>query len=205
MKIIINDSNAFIVESLRVALSVSGDGLIHTRNLCESSVYIKKSLYSILITELINEGEGIDSSVADLIYLTRVNAGLKIIVFTCISDASLLSLIKRLLPDAILIRKTEPVCVIREKYAARHSSFSHPARTDTRISKYHPAGSVTPREFGLMKWFVSGHNHVEIGRRLHLSPKTVSHYRRSLYRKLQCASEAEFVKKLLMLRLAPVS
>lgn len=120
---IINDSNTFIAEDLRVALSDSGGKLIHTRNVYETSFYIIEISYSVLIIELINEGGGIDSSVADLIYLTRVNAELKTIVSTCISDASLLSLIKRVLPDVILIRKTEPVCVIRERYAARHSPF----------------------------------------------------------------------------------
>lgn len=204
MKIIINDSNAFIAESLRAALSISGGELINTRNLREASVYLRNNHCRTLITELINEDEGFDSAVADLIHIDRIHSGLKVIVFTCISDASLLSLINRLLPDTILISKTEPVCSIREKYAARHSSFSHRARAKDGISNYPTTRSVTLREFGLMKWFVSGHNHNEIGRRLHLSPKTVSHHRRSLYRKLHCASEAEFVKKLLTLRLASV-
>ncbi len=57
-----------------------------------------------------------------------------------------------------------------------------------------PPDGLAPRELAVLRLLVLGHTNVEIGERLHLSPRTVESYRARVQQKTRRTSRAELVR-----------
>lgn len=196
MNIIINESDSFIAYGVYAALASFPHNMVITRNLCSIFSQEYADAPVLLITELLNGGQGVESSLRMLVKLKQIHADARIVILTKITDISILGLVRTLLPGVVLVRKKESVNALR--LAISHLSLTEQQHT-SRNWKSIPSRSsvhITLREFGMMKFFNSGLKLAAIGERVCLSPKTVSHYRRSVYRKLKCKSEADFASKL---------
>lgn len=80
--------------------------------------------------------------------------------------------------------------------AARDEEFISP-RIATRLDALHRSltdDALSPREVEVLRLIALGHTSVEIGRKLHLSPRTVETHRANIHRKLGLATRAELVR-----------
>lgn len=201
MKLIINDDNNVLITGLCAVLSVADHERLMTTSLQGALLASQRYPQAIIITELITPTSGLEASIYYLQYLRKNYPQLKMLVLTSITDKPLTGLIKTLLPGIVLVKKTDPVHALNkafDKVTSLNSRCTHHEKFPK--NKLH----LTPREFKMMKWFNAGLKLADIGQRLSLSPKTVSHYRRSVYRKLNCCSEADFAHKLRRIKLAEV-
>jgi two-component system response regulator NreC len=80
--------------------------------------------------------------------------------------------------------------------AARGEEFVSPrvaARLDA-LNRSITDDALSPREVEVLRLIALGHTSVEIGRKLHLSPRTVETHRANVHRKLGLATRAELVR-----------
>ncbi|HTU78437.1 MAG TPA: response regulator transcription factor [Solirubrobacteraceae bacterium] len=80
--------------------------------------------------------------------------------------------------------------------AARGEEFVSP-RVAERLESLRRSltgDALTPREVEVLRLIALGHTSVEIGRKLHLSPRTVETHRANIHRKLELATRAELVR-----------
>lgn len=196
MNIIINEKDNFVVSGLCAALQIDEKDIVLTNNVMKTFFQMRLNDEIVLITELLHCDEGIEASINELIRLDRNYVNLKIMGLTSITDVSILGLVRRLIPGNILVQKTEPVSAIRTAFKNAISQHYNYNQQGWKYQALESSVHLTFRELGMMKFFYSGLTLTAIGERLCLSPKTVSHYQCSVYRKLKCSSKAEFVSKL---------
>ena len=80
--------------------------------------------------------------------------------------------------------------------AGRGEEFVSP-RVAARLDALHRSltdDALSPREVEVLRLIALGHTSVEIGRKLHLSPRTVETHRANVHRKLGLATRAELVR-----------
>jgi DNA-binding NarL/FixJ family response regulator len=198
MKVIINDENTMVARGVCALL----DGKpLHIRcadGIDEVDREIQLQYDNILITELVSMKDDFKSIIEYLIKKTESNPHLKIIALTEISEAAILGLVRFELPSVLLLKKTESIVhihMVLKDLVNGNGLEPFWGYTSTLNSEKH----ITIKELGLMKLIGQGLSHSNIGKRVSLSPKAVSYYRRSIYNKMKCSSEANFAYKMRML------
>ncbi len=192
MDIWVNDDNALVASGLSALLDDKDKPLNSAMSLWQVEKEIGRHGQALLITELVTKNDDLERVVDFIQFHTHVTPQLKIVVLTGITDPAVIGLVKELLPKITLLHKSDAIKKLRQWVEQAISK----QRINPIVSSTRRDFNLTPREFRLMKWYGSGLSLTDIGRRIHLSPKTVSHYRRSIFSKLRCESEVDFINKL---------
>lgn len=182
MKISLLDDDKWIVQGVSHYL-LNRNIYIST---CETFTFNVDARPDVLICELTAFGSALDDSINRLLVLASEIAHGKFIILTHIREGAMLGYINKRLPFAKIVIKSAPV---NELIDAIFNNC-HPAinvKQETVLSK---------REFSLLRWFASDYKPGEIGRKLNLSIKTISHYKMNIYRKLGCENSLGFYLKL---------
>lgn len=196
MSIIIHDENKVFYQGLNFLFSANVKRMINVSTFKEVYDASYAWEWDVLISELLTREGDLEFSLMQLRQIHLKFPYMKIILLTEINDKPLLGVVRTMLPGVFILAKNEASEKIQQTVLTiknNHEKFTIDMHSNSQLGK---AGCLTPRELGMMKWFGAGISLTEIGKSFNLNPKTISHYRRSVYMKMKCKSEAQFARKL---------
>ncbi len=189
MKILNVDANHWAAFGLE-RLLISGD---YQFTSCASFTEAKKILINqsidVMIIELKTEVDDIESSYAFLRLLQALYPCIRVLVLTEINDAALLNFFAHELKSVLFMTKKSSLASI---VTSLNSLAEHKPKTLTRSS----APSLSLQEFNMLKWLARYSSQQDIALRVRLHNKTISHYKRSIYLKLNCENNVQFHHRL---------
>ena len=143
-----------------------------------------------LISELTAYGRDVQFFTELLLKVQRASPGTRIIVLTDLHERAVISYVVSLLPCVTFLSKK---CSLE---ALSDAVLGLPLSTEFEASVRRTKQTLSAREFGLLRMLGQTSNLTEIGYKLHLSCKTISHHRQSIIRKLNCANNKELFSRL---------
>ncbi|MRT26933.1 two-component system, NarL family, captular synthesis response regulator RcsB [Candidatus Pantoea symbiotica] len=148
----------------------------------------------IVISELYTSGRDIQAISELFVMLRMISPSTRIIFFTDLKEKAVIKYVTSLLPNACVLPKS---CDI---HRLASEIFSCASRSDEEIISLNvkcKSGALTAREFGLLRFLATSKSLTDIGGKLQLSVKTISHHRKNIMQKLNCRTSHELSPRLL--------
>lgn len=166
---------------------------IKVRNIDETGLdqaLSKTADTDVLISELAAYGRDVQFFTELLLRVQRASPNTRIVVLTDLNEKAVISYVASVLQGVTFLSKK---CTLKELSDAvlgleKEELFAQAAQRTKQ--------TLSPREFGLLRFLGQTSNLTDIGHKLRLSCKTISHHRQSIIRKLNCSSNKEFFSRL---------
>ncbi|WP_370425602.1 LuxR C-terminal-related transcriptional regulator (plasmid) [Pantoea vagans] len=189
MNILINDSNTWVAKGISALLAEENHKLFECSTLNDVFRLVRHQNIDVLITELMSEHDDVVKTHNFLHRLQSYLPELTVIVLTGISDIALINFYRNSLNNIHIVGKTAQIKALRRCIGPHKTG-------NVSNSSGFLQNTLSRREFSLIKWFGSYRTQQEIAFELSLHPKTVSHYKRSLFFKLHCKTSMDFYQRL---------
>lgn len=144
----------------------------------------------VLISELTAYGRDVQYFTELLLKVQRSSPATRIIVLTDLHEKAVTSYVVGVLAGVTFLSKT---CSLKQLSDA---VLGLPSSAEFAVGVRRTKQTLSPREFGLLRMLGQTSNLTDIGHKLHLSCKTISHHRQSIIRKLNCANNKELFSRL---------
>ncbi|MGX9240143.1 LuxR C-terminal-related transcriptional regulator [Pantoea dispersa] len=144
---------------------------------------------NVVISELHFADKNLEETLRSLMLLQIKTPGVELVILTDINDDAVLNYVARHLKNAIILSKKCPLSTLV-------SAVLMPEKVAIAAAPHGNADVLTEREFSLLRWLAGPRRMTEIGHALHLSNKTISHYKNTISRKLGCKNHMDFYHRL---------
>lgn len=145
----------------------------------------------VIISELCAFNRDVQTFIELFISLRRASPKSRLIFFTDINEKALINYLAWLLPDVIVLHKS---CNLPRLAAEVFEKDPGRSKADIRPKSEFGFNTLTTREFGLLRFLASCNSLTDVGLKLKLSVKTISHHKRNIMRKLNCQNEKDLSK-----------
>lgn len=189
MKILNVDANHWATLGLKKLLISGGYEFSFCTSFCEAKRILIDQSIDVMIIELKTEVDDIESSYAFLRLLQALYPRIRVLVLTEINDAALLNFFAHELKSVLFLTKKSSLASI---VAGLNSLAEHKPNALTRSG----VPSLSLQEFNMLKWLARYSSQQDIALRVRLHNKTISHYKRSIYLKLNCENNVQFHHRL---------
>lgn len=184
------DNNKWITEG--ISRYFAGK-FIHVKNIDSDDMDAALSKIAgtdLLISELTAYGRDVQFFTELLLKVQRSSPATRIIVLTDLHEKAVISYVVSLLPDVTFLSKK---CSLKE---LSDTVLGLPSSAEFAAGVRRTKQTLSAREFGLLRMLGQTSNLTDIGHKMHLSCKTISHHRQSIIRKLNCANNKELFSRL---------
>ncbi|KAA6103693.1 MULTISPECIES: LuxR C-terminal-related transcriptional regulator [unclassified Pantoea] len=144
---------------------------------------------NVVISELHFASKNLEETLRSLLLMQLKTPGVELVILTDISDEAVLNYVARHLKKARILSKKCPLATLV-------SAVLTPENVAAVAAPHGNADVLTEREFTLLRWLAGPRRMTEIGHALHLSNKTISHYKNTISRKLGCKNHMDFYHRL---------
>lgn len=189
MKILNVDANHLAAFGLKKLLISGSYQFASCASFCEAKKILIDQSIDVMIIELKTEVDDIESSYAFLRLLQALYPRIRVLVLTEINDAALLNFFAHELKFVLFLTKKSSLASI---VASLNSLAEHKPNAFTRSG----VPSLSLQEFNMLKWLARYSSQQDIALRVRLHNKTISHYKRSIYMKLNCENNVQFHHRL---------
>lgn len=147
---------------------------------------------NVVISELCAFGHDVQAFTELLVSLSYVSPDTRLIILTDLREKAVISHVLSRLPGASVLSKR---CDIQQ---LANEVYGRPAcrLVKDELTVKYGKEALTAREFGLLRLLATQRTLTDIGHKLELSVKTISHHRRNIMQKLGCSSLVELPPRL---------
>lgn len=185
MNILSIDADNWVAQGLSALLTSQHDQVLTCVSIGDARRILTYQHVDILVVELKTEEDNIETTYDFLRLAQILYPQMRIVILTEITDAALLNFFVNTLSSITILKKSSSLVSIKRFFILPMESV---AKTPMRSA----AGSLSPQEFKMLKWFSQYSSQQEIAFKLRLNNKTISHYKRSIYTKLYCKNNVHF-------------
>lgn len=148
---------------------------------------------NIVISELYTSGRDVQA-VSELFVMLRViSPSTRVIFLTDLKEKAVIRYVTALLPNASVLPKS---CDIHRLASEVFSCASQSDEEIISLTVKRKSGALTAKEFSLLRFLATNKSLTDIGFKLQLSVKTISHHRKNIMRKLNCRTAHELSPRL---------
>lgn len=189
MKILNIDADSWAALGLKKLFISSEIQVTTCTSFCEAKRILIEQSIDVMIIELKTEVDDIETSYVFLRLLQALYPRISVLVLTEICDAAILNFFAHELKSVVFLTKKTSLANIVQSVNSL-AEKSRPSSTRSSV----PALSL--QEFNMLKWLAHYSSQQEIALRVRLNNKTISHYKRSIYLKLNCENNVQFHHRL---------
>ncbi|WP_182629745.1 LuxR C-terminal-related transcriptional regulator [Pantoea hericii] len=148
---------------------------------------------NVVISELCAFGRDVQAVTELLVCLRRVSPNTRLIILTDVREKAVISHVLSRLPGVCVLSKRSDILQLAgEVFGYAVGPQSQEQALTVRNNKE----ALTAREFGLLRLLATQRSLTDIGHRLQLSVKTISHHRKNIMLKLGCRTSVELSPRL---------
>ena len=148
---------------------------------------------NVVISELCAFGQDVQALTELLVTLCAISPTTRLIILTDLQEKAVISHVLTRLPGARVLSKR---CNIRQLASEVFGRAAEILPAEEILSVGYGKDALTKREFGLLRLLATQRTLTDIGHRLQLSVKTVSHHRKTIMQKLGCRTLVELPPRL---------
>ncbi|MBS0883259.1 hypothetical protein JK231_21945 [Pantoea sp. JGM49] len=189
MKILNVEANLWAALGLEKLLISAGYQFLSCSSLSDAKKILIDQSIEVMIIELKTEADDIESSYAFLRLLQALYPCIRVLVLTDINDAALLNFLAHEFHSVLFLTKKSSLASIVQNVNTLAEKRPHTS-TRSRVP------SLSLQEFHMLKWLARYSSQQDIALRVRLNNKTISHYKRSIYAKLNCENNVQFHHRL---------
>lgn len=189
MKILNVDADCWAALGLKKLFISREVQVTNCASFCEAKRILIEQPIDVMIIELKTAVDDIESSYAFLRLLQALYPRISVLVLTEICDAAILNFFERELKSVVILTKKSSLASIVQSVNSL-AEKSPPASTRSSVP------TLSLQEFNMLKWLAHYSSQQDIALRVRLNNKTISHYKRSIYLKLNCENNVQFHHRL---------
>lgn len=148
---------------------------------------------NIVISELYTSERDVQAVSELFVMLRMISPSTRVIFLTDLKEKAVIRYVTALLPNASVLPKS---CDIHRLASEVFSCASQSDEEIISLSVKRKSGALTAKEFSLLRFLATNKSLTDIGFKLQLSVKTISHHRKNIMRKLNCRTAHELSPRL---------
>lgn len=148
---------------------------------------------NIVISELYTSGRDVQAVSELFVMLRMISPSTRVIFLTDLKEKAVIRYVTALLPNASVLPKS---CDIHRLASEVFSCASQSNEEIISLTVKRKSGALTAKEFSLLRFLATNKSLTDIGFKLQLSVKTISHHRKNIMRKLNCRTAHELSPRL---------